>query len=81
MSEDRPIPQDAEIAAAHPTETKRHGIYANAHAMVSAKHSKGALVDMVNWLLCKVDDLKNENAVLRDQLKDATAAIVRQASK
>lgn len=48
---DRPLPEDDAIKAAHPTRTGRHDLYAEAMRMVGAKHSKGALVDLVNWLL------------------------------
>jgi hypothetical protein len=52
---DRPIPEDAAIKAAHPLRTGRHDIYAEAMRMVGAKHSKGALVELVNWLLWRVE--------------------------
>lgn len=48
---DKPIPEDDAIRAAHPTRTGRHDLYAEAMRLVGAKHSKGALVDLVNWLL------------------------------
>ena len=60
---DKPIPEDDAIAAAHPLRTGRHDLYDEAQRLVSAKHSKGALVDLVNWLLHRQDaaetDLKN----------------------
>lgn len=55
--DDRPLPEDAEIAAAHPLKTGRHDLYSEARRLVGAKRSKGALVDLVNWLLYRVDDL------------------------
>lgn len=59
--EDKPIPEDDEIDAAHPMEdanesdkTRWHR-YQEALRMVGAKHSKYALVDLVNWLLKRLD--------------------------
>lgn len=48
---DKPLPEDAEIDAAFPTRTKKHNIYFEARRLVSARHSKGELVALVNWLL------------------------------
>lgn len=45
------IAEQAAIDAAYPTRSGRHDLYAEAIRMVGAKHSKGALVDLVNWLL------------------------------
>ena len=39
------------IAAAHAIETGDHKTYAVAREMVGNRHSKGALVELVNWLL------------------------------
>jgi hypothetical protein len=39
------------IAAAHPMETGDHVTYIKAMEMVGNRHSKGALVELVNWLL------------------------------
>jgi len=44
-------PEDDSIRAAHPLRTGRHDLYAEAMRLVGAKHSKRALVDLVNWLL------------------------------
>lgn len=57
-SEDRPLPEDRLIEAAHPMETDLHALYADAVRMVGAKHSKYALVDLVNWLLVQIECLK-----------------------
>ena len=51
--EDRPLPEDAAINAAHPIRTGNHAAYAEATRMVGAKRSKGALVELVNWLLTR----------------------------
>lgn len=48
---DKPLPEDDAIRAAHPTQSKNHARYAEAMRLVGAKHSKYALVDLVNWLL------------------------------
>lgn len=53
---DRPIPEDAAIKAAHPTRSGRHDEYQEAMRMVGAKRSKGALVELVSWLLIRVKD-------------------------
>ncbi len=49
--DDRALPEDAAIHAAHPMRTDRHDLYVEAMRMVGAKRSKGALVALVNWLL------------------------------
>ena len=51
---DQPLPEDAEIDAAFPTRSGDHESYNEAHRLVSAKYSKGALVALVNWLLVKL---------------------------
>lgn len=48
---DKPLPEDDAIAASHPLRSGRHDLYAEAMRLVGAKHSKGALVALVNWLL------------------------------
>lgn len=44
------------IAKAHPTNTGLHTHYAIAMEMVGNRHSKGALVELVNWLLTEMPD-------------------------
>lgn len=56
--EDRPLPEDPLIDAARPLDTGLHDLYAEAVRMVGAKHSKYALVDLVNWLLVQNECLK-----------------------
>lgn len=75
---DQPIPEDDAIKAAHPLKTGRHDLYQEAMRMVGAKRSKGALVDLVVWLLVRVEqaesDLESANNVdrdIRDQMYDA----------
>lgn len=48
---DRPLPEDAEIKAAHPLRTGRHDLYQEAMRLVGARHSKHGLVELVTWLL------------------------------
>jgi len=44
------------IEASHPLKTGAHDAYATAMEMVGNRHSKGALVDLVCWLVQRVDD-------------------------
>lgn len=48
---DAPLPEDAEISAAHPMKTGRYDTWTEAMRLVGARHSKDALVSLVNWLL------------------------------
>lgn len=50
---DQPLPEDAEIAAAHPLRSGRNDLYMEAMRLVGARRSKGALVELVTWLLLK----------------------------
>ena len=52
---DLPLPEDDAIDAAHPFRSGRHDLYAEALRMVHAKVSKGALVDLVVWLLLRAE--------------------------
>lgn len=63
--EDKPIPEDELIGAAHPTEGGDEDIFANALRMVGAKRSKGALVDLVNWLLHERQYLEQVRLAMR----------------
>lgn len=42
------------ISAAHPTRSGSHDEYRVALQMVGNRHSKGELVDLVNWLLVEL---------------------------
>lgn len=64
-ADDQPLPEDDAIRAAHPCETDRHDLYADAMRLVGAKRSKGALVDLVNWLLA------TRGHAERDRLREA----------
>lgn len=53
----------ARIKAVHPVMCKdddRHARYALAMEMIHSRHSKYALVDLVNWLLTKWPELQSE---------------------
>ena len=52
--EDRPTELDSEIRAAHPIRSGNHERYALAREMVSARHSKVSLINLVNYLLSKI---------------------------
>ena len=55
--DDAPQPEDEAIRAAFPTRTGKHSTYEEAMRLVGARHSKGALVALVNWLLAERDEL------------------------
>lgn len=58
---DLPLPSiDEAIADAHPTKSKRPDLYNEAEWLVGAKQSKVARIDLVNWLLVKIDNQKKE---------------------
>lgn len=63
--EDKPLPEDADIEAAHPLSTGRHDIYTEAVNIVGAKRSKFALVALVNWLLVRADVAEQDAARYR----------------
>lgn len=53
---DQPLPEDAEIAAAHPLRSGRSDLYGEAMRLVGARRSKSSLVDLVTWLLLKAEN-------------------------
>jgi hypothetical protein len=57
--QDSPTEHDDAISAAFPTRSGSHVQYAQAMEMVGTRHSKGALVALVNWLLVERDALKD----------------------
>jgi hypothetical protein len=59
-NDDKPIPEDEEIQKAHPLRTGKHKLYEEAMRLVGAKHSKYALVDLVNWLLYRLEEQKEK---------------------
>jgi hypothetical protein len=56
--DDAPQPEDDAINATFPTRTGKHETYGEAMRLVSARRSKGALVGLVNWLLCQRDEAR-----------------------
>lgn len=53
---ERPLEAEAAaIKAAHPLRTGRHDLYGEAMRLVGARHEKGELVELVNWLLYRID--------------------------
>lgn len=57
-SSDRPLPEDEEIDATFPTRSGDHDTYGEAARMVSATHSKGGLIALVNMLLHRAKHYK-----------------------
>jgi len=58
-------PWSEQIAAAFPTRSGSHDLYAIALKMVGPRHGKGELVALVNWLLVKEKSLQSTiNVVL-----------------
>jgi len=72
--DDYPLPEDKEIEAAHPLHTGRHDLYAEAMRLVGAKRSKGALVELVNWLLYKNVRRDNNDQEYLEKCTDAFLA-------
>lgn len=54
-ADDKALPEDEQIKVAHPLRSGSHALYAEAMRLVGAKRSKGALVELVNWLLTRED--------------------------
>lgn len=54
-SDDGPLPEDDAIAAAHPLRTGRYHLYDEAMRLVGARHTKAGLVELVNWLLDRIE--------------------------
>lgn len=55
MWEDQEDEWSKEIEEAHPVVSGSHDTYLKAMKMVENRHSKAALVDLVNWLLVKLE--------------------------
>jgi hypothetical protein len=72
--EDQPLPEDKDIKAAHPVRSGRHEEYQEAMRMVGAKRSKGALVELVSWLLIRVKDVSVDLARHVNRDRNATSA-------
>lgn len=70
---DESLPEDVDIVAAFPlgrTDPGRFEVYAEAQRLVSAKRSKAALVDLVNWLLVREAEARRERYRLREALTE-----------
>ncbi|MDR3533972.1 MAG: hypothetical protein P4L90_25830 [Rhodopila sp.] len=52
---DQPLPEDADITAAHPMNSGRNDLYTEAMRLVGARRSKAGLVELVTWLLLKAE--------------------------
>lgn len=63
---DHPLPEDEAIKTVHPLRSNRHDLYQEAQRLVGAKHSKQALVELVNWLLHRVEKAKQPHSGLPD---------------
>jgi hypothetical protein len=59
------------IKAAHPLRTGRHDLYQEAMRLVGERHAKGDLVELVNWLLSRIDDAAAEVGRLRTLIVEA----------
>lgn len=57
------------IEASHPMKTGAHDAYATALEMVGNRHSKGALVQLVCWLVQRVDMAENDLRNLRRNMR------------
>ena len=60
-----------DIHAAFPTRSDSHEEYATAMQMVGHRHSKGALVALVNWLLVRLRKADDECATMAETLRIA----------
>lgn len=56
IADDMPDQYSDDIDAAHPTQTKRYDLDRIAREMVTKRRSKGALIDLVRWLLTRLDE-------------------------
>lgn len=67
---DKPLPEDGDIKAAFPTRTDRHDLYGEAMRLVGARHSKGGLLALVNWLLFRLDVKQDANSRLAREVEE-----------
>jgi hypothetical protein len=89
MRDDGPLPEDEAIKAAHPTRTDQHELYGEAMRLVSGRHSKGGLTELVNWLLSRVAKAEaalagyaSDGEIVRQLLKaEASCAAMRSAAE
>ena len=79
--DDQPCPEDDAIKAAHPVRRGLFAVYDTAMRLVGKKRSKYALVDLVNWLLVRIDDHEAVEHDLRAKLAAATRTDVERYNK
>lgn len=75
--EDRPLPEDKAIYDAFPTRSGSHEAYVEAMRLVGARHSKGALVALVNWLLVELDRARKLSPAVAADVREAYALLER----
>jgi hypothetical protein len=56
--DDEALPEDEAIDAAFPLTSRRFDLHDEARRLVGAKRSKGALIDLVNWLLHRIEQAR-----------------------
>ncbi len=66
---DKPDYLTPQIDAYHPLKTGDHKTREEANLLVSNRHSKGSLIDLVNYLLKRNKELEAENAELKETLE------------
>ena len=72
--DDRGLPEEEAIRNAHPLRTGRHDIYKRAMDLVRPRHSKFALVDLVNWLLSRAEAASEDALIAAWNASDAGKA-------
>lgn len=55
---EHPSEEAKAIMASHPMQTRRFDLHAEAMRLVGERHAKGDLVDLVNWLLHRIESAK-----------------------
>lgn len=63
--------EEEEITGAHPLQTGRYDLYAEAQRLVGERHEKGDLVDLVNWLLVERERALDEARYYRAAIETA----------
>lgn len=65
-TEDRPLPEDAQIDSMHPARCpENNDTFKEAARLVGAKYSKYALVGLVNWLLVRIRNREKQMEFLK----------------
>lgn len=80
-STDTTLPEDAAIAAAHPTSTGRHDRYVEAMRIVESRRGKHSLVQIVNWLMACRDNEAEARASLRRRICDIREELTVEAAE